>query len=151
MNANLNQYQRNHILTATPEQILLMLYDGAIKFCKQALNATHNEELPNKLEGIRKTLAIVTEFSDSLDHEIGGQIASDLDALYAFMVRELHAARRDDTGEHLENVLRLLSDLRETWAEAIEINKTEQAVLGKKQQAERAMADQTTNRVYAAG
>lgn len=151
MNANLNQYQRNHILTATPEQLLLMLYDGAIKFCKQALNATHNDELPQKLEGIRKTLAIVTEFSDSLNHEIGGQIAADLDALYAFMIRELHAARRDSSGEHLDNVMRLLIDLRETWAEAIDINKTEQAVLGKKQQADRAMSEQPSNRVYAAG
>ena len=151
MNANMNQYQRNHILTASPEQILLMLYDGAIKFCRQALIATEKNELQSKLEGIRRTLAIVTEFSDSLNHEIGGEIAADLDGLYSYMIRELHASRRDTTGDHLKIVERLLVDLRATWAEAIDICKTEQVMLAKKQQAVEERAGLFANRLSASG
>lgn len=151
MNANLNQYQRNQILTASPEQILLMLYDGAIKFCRQAIIATQGDKLPEKLEGIRRTLAIVTEFSDSLNHEIGGQIAADLDALYQFMVRELHAARKDINCEHLNNVETLLVNLRGTWAEAIEICKNEQVLQVKKHPAGEEASGDFANRLFAAG
>jgi flagellar protein FliS len=79
-----------------------------------------------KLGRISKTLAIITEFSNTLNHEIGGQIAADLDGLYQFMIRELNAARKDETGEKLKTVERLLVDLRETWGQAVDINREQQ-------------------------
>ena len=129
MNAYMNQYQANQILTASPEQILIMLYDGAIRFCRQAIAAGESGDTVTKLERISKTFAIITEFSNSLNHEIGGHIAEDLDGLYHFMLRELNAARNDPTGEHLRNVEKLLVDLRLTWGEAIEINRREQGTI----------------------
>lgn len=121
-----NQYQQNQIYTATPEQILLMLYDGAIRFTRQAMMAAENGNQAQKLERISKTMAIIVEFSNTLNHEVGGQIAADLDGLYQFMIRELNAARKDDTGEKLKTVERLLVDLRETWSQAVEINRGQQ-------------------------
>ena len=56
----------------------------------------------------------------------GGQIAADLDGLYQFMIRELNAARKDDSGEKLKTVEGLLVDLRETWGQAIDINHQQQ-------------------------
>jgi len=126
MNAYMNQYQQNHISTATPEQILIMLYDGAIRFTRQAIMAGENGNQVQKLERISKTLAIITEFSNTLNHEIGGQIAADLDGLYQFMIRELNAARKDESGEKLKTVEGLLVDLRQTWGEAIDINRQQQ-------------------------
>jgi flagellar protein FliS len=120
------QYQQNLINTATPEQLLLMLYDGAIRFTRQAMMASEKKNLAEKLGRISKTVAIVTEFSNTLNHEIGGQIAADLDGLYQFMIRELYAARKDETGEKLKTVERLLVDLRETWGQAVEINRQQQ-------------------------
>lgn len=125
----MNQYQTNQILTASPEQILIMLYDGAIRFCRQAIAASDTGNVAVKLEKISKTFAIITEFSNSLNHDIGGNIAADLDGLYHFMLRELNNARKDSTGEHLRNVEKLLVDLRLTWGEAIEVNKQEQGNL----------------------
>ncbi len=122
-----NQYQQNAIMTASQEQILLMLYDGAIRFCKQAIAANEANNLQEKLGRISKVFAIVTEFSDSLNHAVGGNIAADLDALYQFMLRELGKARKDESGKHLKVVLDLLTDLRETWGEAVEIYRHEQA------------------------
>jgi flagellar secretion chaperone FliS len=123
-----NQYQANQIATATPEQILLMLYDGAIRFLRRAIVASDQNRQVDKLAGISKCMAIVAEFSNSLNHEIGGKIAEDLDALYQFMIRELNTARNDDSGEHLKIVETLLLDLRDTWGQAVEINRQEQAM-----------------------
>lgn len=135
MNAYTNQYQQNQILTASQEQILIMLYDGAIRFCRQAIAANEENNLAEKLGRISKVFAIVTEFSNSLNHEIGGDIATDLDALYQFMLRELNLARKDETGVHLKNVEKLLVDLRKTWGEAVELNKQELGALAEKHNA----------------
>ncbi|SHO50780.1 flagellar export chaperone FliS [Desulfopila aestuarii] len=123
-----NQYQTNQIATATPEQILLMLYDGAIRFIRRAIVANDESKQVEKLQGISKCMAIVAEFSNSLNHDIGGNIAEDLDALYQFMIRELNLARNDNSGEHLKTVETLLLDLRDTWGQAVEINRQEIAV-----------------------
>lgn len=132
MNGYTNQYRENQIMTASQEQIMIMLYDGAIRFCRQALAASETKNIAEKLGRIAKVFAIVTEFSNSLNHEIGGMIAEDLDGLYQFMLRELNKARTDTTGEHLRTVEKLLVDLRLTWGEAIEINKKEQGVIVQK-------------------
>ena len=119
------KYLENQILSATPEQILLMLYDGAIRFTRQAIDALEAEDLPGFFHGVSKSMAIITEFSNSLDHTIGGTIAEDLEALYDFMARELSLANLHKDIEKLRVVETLLVDLRATWGEAIEINKQE--------------------------
>lgn len=127
MSGMINQYQHNQIATASPEQILLMLYDGAIRFTRQAMTGIDTNDMVAMRHGIKKTLAIVTEFSDSLDHEIGGKIAEDLDALYQFMIRELMACNIETDRSKLEDVERLLVDLRATWGEAVVIKRKEEA------------------------
>lgn len=126
MNAYVNQYQNNQILSASPEQILILLYDGAIRFCRQALLAMDNGDKKVQAEKISKTMAIVSEFANTLNHEVGGDIAADLDALYGFMTRELTRANLRNDRKALETVEDLLAGLRETWVEAIEINRSQQ-------------------------
>jgi flagellar secretion chaperone FliS len=118
-----SQYQENQVISASPEQILLMLYDGAIRFTRQAIFGMEEDNIALVHHGIKKSLAIVTEFSNSLDHAIGGEIAESLDALYNFMIRELTLANLHKDIEKLRVVERLLVDLRATWGEAVEINK----------------------------
>jgi flagellar protein FliS len=120
-----NQYQNNQIATASREQILLMLYDGAIRFCRQAEQAIKKDDIPAKGKFIGKAIAIISEFSDSLDHEVGGEIAENLDALYAYMLKELTTANIKNDPEPIDTVCTLLSDLRATWSEAIEINNSQ--------------------------
>jgi flagellar protein FliS len=122
---NMNQYQQNQVGTASPEQILLMLYDGAIRFTRRAIAGIEEEKPEMKLSGISKAMAIIAEFSNSLNHDIGGQIAEDLDALYNFMMRELTAANLKNDIEKLRNVEKLLMDLRQTWGEAVLLSKKE--------------------------
>lgn len=122
---NMNQYQQNQVGTASPEQILLMLYDGAIRFTRRAISGIEDNRPEMKLSGVAKAMAIIAEFSNSLNHDIGGQIAEDLDALYNFMMRELTSANLNNDIEKLRNVEKLLVDLRQTWGEAVLINKKE--------------------------
>ena len=117
-----NQYQQNQIATASREQILLMLYDGAIRFCKQASMAIKNNDTAEKGKYIGKAMAIISEFSTSLDHEIGGDIAKNLDALYSYMLTELTKANINNETQPIDNTCSMLCELRATWAEAIEIN-----------------------------
>ena len=125
-----SQYQQNQILSATPEQILLMLYDGAIRFTRQAMYGLEEENLTIFYHGIQKSMAIITEFSNSLDREIGGEIAENLDALYHFMIRELTLANLHKDIEKLRVVEKLLVDLRATWGEAVELNRNQQPPAG---------------------
>ena len=125
MNAYMNQYHNNHILNASSEQILIMLYDGAIRFTRQAVLGIEENKPSMKLEGISRAMAIIAEFSNTLDREVGGEIADSLDGLYHFMMRELTAARSESSVARLRVVEDLLLDLRSTWAEAIEINRKE--------------------------
>jgi flagellar protein FliS len=124
-----SQYQQNQIMSASSEQILLMLYDGAIRFIRQAIRGMEEENLTQFHYGIEKSMAIITEFSNSLNHTIGGDIAENLDALYDFMIRELTRANLHKDIKKLRVVEKLLVDLRATWGEAVEINNREQAPL----------------------
>ncbi|AGF79641.1 flagellar biosynthetic protein FliS [Desulfocapsa sulfexigens DSM 10523] len=124
---NHNQYQQNQINTASPEQILLMLYDGAIRFTREAIIGVEENRPELRVRGVSKALAIVVEFSNTLNHEIGGKIAEDLHDLYDFMIRELTSANISNDLTKLQNVEKLLVDLRQTWGEAVVINKKEKA------------------------
>jgi len=125
MNAYMGQYNNNQILTASPEQILIMLYDGAIRFCRQAMTAMDDGQRTLQGEKVNRAMAIICEFSNTLDYEVGGEIAEDLDALYGFMTRELINANLKNERKSLETVEGLLINLRATWVEAIEINRNE--------------------------
>jgi flagellar protein FliS len=122
MNAYTNQYKNNAILTASKEQLLIMLYDGAIRFVRQARFAIEESRVTDKVNAIGRAMAIISEFSNTLDHKIGGEIAADLGRLYDFMLRELVAANVASDKKRLAPVERILLDLRTSFAGAIEIN-----------------------------
>jgi flagellar protein FliS len=121
MNPYLHQYQNNQIATAKPEQILILLYDGAIRFVYRTATAIAEKNVEQKNLNINKTVAILSELSATLDHNIGGQIAADLAALYDFMIRELTAVNLTNNQNRLENVRTILSELRDTWAQAVKM------------------------------
>jgi len=122
MNAYSNHYQTNQVMTASPEQILIMLYDGAIRFVRQAQFAIEDGRQADKAIAIGKAVAIITEFSNTLDYEVGGEIALDLSQLYDFMIRELSAVNARSDAARLEPIEKILLDLREGFAGAAEIN-----------------------------
>lgn len=120
MNPYQNVYFQNQVQTASPEQLLVMLYDGAIRFLRQAREAMENGERILKMEKISRTISILTELSNTLDFEKGGEIAENLDGLYWFMIRDLTRANTQNDPEPLNVAEGILSDLRDGWVQAIE-------------------------------
>jgi len=123
MNAYSNQYRNNQVMTASSEQILIMLFDGAIRFVRQAGQAIEDGRRADKSVAINKTMAIVAEFSNTLNFEVGGAIADDLYRLYDFLLRELSAVNARGDRKRLDAVERILLDLREGFVGAIEANR----------------------------
>lgn len=126
MNGYTNQYLANTVLSASPEQLMLMLYDGAGRFLAQAIQAIEEGQVDKRAHFINKASAIVSEFAATLDRTQAPVLAEDLTALYGYMLRRMMQANLKNDTEPLVEVKGLLADLRATWAEAIEINRAEQ-------------------------
>lgn len=116
-----NQYQNTQITTATPEKILIMLYDGAINFTRLAVERMKQKDLAGKGLYIGKALAIVTELMNTLNHDVGGEIAARLEQLYVYVIDEYSKANLNNDPVPLENALKILTILRDTWREATDI------------------------------
>jgi flagellar protein FliS len=112
-------YQKTQVTTAKPEKVLLMLYEGAIKFNKLAILKMKEKNVAEKGKNISKTLAIVSELMNTLDHEKGGQLAADLENLYMFIMDKLIEANMYNKIEELEVVERLLTTLYTAWQDVV--------------------------------
>ena len=121
MYAPANQYRQMQVTTASPEKILLMLYDGAINFSKIAQDRMNRKDIAGKGTYLGKALAIVMELMNTLDHEVGGEIATNLERLYIYLIGEFTKANINNDSKSLENSIVILSHLRDTWVDAVEI------------------------------
>lgn len=119
MSYGLGAYKKTSIHTASKEQILLMLYQAAIKNCKKAIEAIDNKDIAKKGEFIGKLQDIVIELNNSLDFEIGGKVAEELSSLYDYMLFSSTQANIKIDKEPLEGCLNVLNILYEGWTEAV--------------------------------
>lgn len=114
------KYQKTSIVTASREKILLMLYEGAIRFIKQATVAMEKGKVAEKGTAISKATAILSELMATLDFKIGGQIAIDLENLYVFMIDKLIEGNINNDTACLQHVEKLLLTLYGAWKDVIE-------------------------------
>jgi flagellar protein FliS len=115
-----NRYKQASVQTATPAQILLMLYEGAIKNVKKATECLDRKDIAGKGAYIGKAHDIVNELVNTLNFEVGGNIARDLERLYNFMIEQLVKANSENSKECLQAVQKLLETLLAGWRGAIE-------------------------------
>ncbi len=118
-----NKYLEDKIKQATKEQLTLMLFDGAIKFCNMAITAVENKHIEKANYNIRKVENIILEFRATLNFDYN--IAKELDNIYEYLYNRLVQANIKKDKEILEEVLGHLRGLRDTWAEAMVIAKKE--------------------------
>lgn len=105
------------VIAASPHQLIVILFDGAILAVANALAHMNKDEIAAKGQAISKALSIIDDgLRASLDKNAGGQIAHNLDALYDYMSRRLFTANLKNDPAMLEEVLTLLRDLRASWA-----------------------------------
>jgi len=111
------RYREMEIKTATPEMVVVKLYEGALRFIRTAKTSQESGKIASRATAIAKTLAIVNELQHSLNLEQGGEIARNLDALYFFVTERLLEANVRGTVQPLEDASGVLSTLNEAWVE----------------------------------
>ena len=110
-------YANNRIMTATPGELTLMLYEGAIKFCNIAVEAMKKKELEKAHVNIIKVENIIMEFQTALKHEY--PVSKDFDQVYSYLMKRLVDANVKKDPEVLEEVLEHLRTMRDTWKEVM--------------------------------
>lgn len=114
------QYEKSRIMTASPGELTLMLYEGAIKFSNIAVMAIEKSEIEKAHINIRKVQRIIEEFQATLNHKY--PVAKDFDEVYSYLQRRLLEANVKKDKEIMEEILRHLRVMRDTWKEVMRIN-----------------------------
>ncbi len=109
------EYQRNEVATSNQGKLIIMMYDGAIKFVNMAIQAMEKNDIPGRGKYIQKTHDIINELSLALDLEKGGDISRKLEDLYQFILRQLTSANVKSDSKALESILKILNPLRDAW------------------------------------
>ena len=115
--ANAQVYKQQQILTATPEQLILMLYNGCIKFINDSVVAMKENDIQKAHNACIRAQDIVTELVASLNMEY--PISKELSALYEYASHELVTANLRKEPEHLDNAKMVITNIREGWIEAM--------------------------------
>lgn len=115
------QYNNSKILTASPAELTLMLYEGAIKFCNIAIAAVEQKDIQKAHDNIVKTEHIIDYFRQTLDMKY--EVAQDFERVYTYLSRRLIQANMKKDKEILEEVNQHLRDMRDTWKQVMEANK----------------------------
>ena len=116
-----SQYNNSKILTASPAELTLMLYDGAIKFCNIAIVAVEQKDIEKAHVNITKTERIVDYFRQTLD--MSYPVAEDFERVYSYLGRRLVEANIKKEKDILEEVNQHLRSMRDTWKEVMQHSK----------------------------
>lgn len=115
------QYQQNQLLTASPAQLLLAAYDGAIRFCRIGGEKMDEGNLELQSINLNKAIAIVCELMSTLKEDISPQLVANLRSLYTYIIEKLAHANLNQDKDALNEAIKLLTDFRQTWAQADQI------------------------------
>ena len=114
------QYNQNKILTASPAELTLMLYDGAIKFCNIAIMGVEQGDVQKAHNNIMKVQKIIEEFQITLNFKY--EIANDFNNVYNYLMKRLREANMTKDKAILDEVLEHLHTMRDTWKEVMRLN-----------------------------
>jgi flagellar protein FliS len=113
--ASPNAYQESAVLTASPGQLVVMLYDGILKFLRQADAALGENLIEATHDRLGRAEAIITELHATLDLS-QGKVAENLEGIYVFWKRMIWEIRRERDREKLARLLAMVRELRDAWA-----------------------------------
>ena len=115
-----NHYKQMAVKTASPGQILLMLYEAAIQNLRKAQICMENKDIAGKGKFIGKTHDIVNELTNTLNFEVGGDVARELERLYHFITGQLVKANIENSNEPLLSAQKILETLLGGWRVAVQ-------------------------------
>lgn len=110
-------YKRTSVTTSSQTQLIVMLYEGAIRFLRQALEAIERKDINVKANASDRALAIVQHLHLSLDMDRGVEISSELERIYGFVIAKIVDGSRQLSAKDLEEAIKVLDILRTAWAE----------------------------------
>lgn len=128
MSSPYQKYKQTQVVSASREKLLLLMYEGAIKFTKRAITAAEEKNVSDRCVAIGRAYDIVTELNNTLDHKVGGEIAKNLEQLYMFITEQFTKANINGTVEPLQNALKILETLYDGWVQAVERVKKEESM-----------------------
>ncbi len=111
------RYREEHVSGLSQKELILMLYDGAIKFAGEAKSAIEEKDFARSYKSIVKARDIVTELLCILNMEQGGEVGANLERLYIYVIGRLTEANFTQEISLLDNVLAIMGNLRSAWAE----------------------------------
>lgn len=114
------KYKTTSVQSASREKILLMLYEGCIKFIKMAITACEQKKIADRGLNIGRAYDIVMELNNTLDHKVGGDLARDLEQLYMFVTEQLTQGNIKGDPGHLQHALKVMETLYDGWVKAVE-------------------------------
>jgi flagellar protein FliS len=114
-NSAAQNYLRNTVMTASPEKLHLMLYDGAIRFCQQARDAVVRKDIEGSYRLLTRAQNIVLEMQNALKPSVDPVLCGRMSGLYSFIYRRLVEANIGKDLKALDDALRILQYQRETW------------------------------------
>lgn len=115
------QYQNSRILTASPAELTLMLYEGAIKFGNMAIIGMKQKDIEKAHVNLKKVQRIVAEFRATLDMKY--PVAQDFDRIYIYLEQRMTEANLTKDPEIMEEVVKHLRSMRDIWKEVMRLNK----------------------------
>lgn len=122
-----NQYLRNAVLTASPEQLHLMLLDGAIRYIRQGITGVESKSWEQAFNGFSRAQKIMLEMLNSLRHDVDPELCTRMSGLYSFMYQKLVDASVQRAVKPANEALDILIYQRETWVMLIEKLNSERA------------------------
>lgn len=131
MKAAYAKYKTTSVQSASREKLLLMLYEGCIRFMKQALIAIDKKDIAGRGMNIGRSFDIVNELNNTLNHAAGPEIAKSLEQLYMFISEQLTKCNATGQRKPLEDALKIMETLYSGWVEAIEKIKRDEHALNK--------------------
>ena len=114
------KYKQQAVQSASREKLLLMLYEGAIRFMKLSVIAIDKKDIAARGMNIGRAFDIVNELNNTLNHEVGGDIAKNLEQLYMFISEQLTKANATGQKKPLEDALKIMETLYSGWVDAVE-------------------------------
>jgi flagellar protein FliS len=110
-------YRQTEVQSRTPLELVVMMYDGALRFMAQARDAIERKDIHARQKAVSRALTIISELQSTLDMEKGGIISEKLDSLYVYINGRLIDASSKQDARPIEEATRLLTTLRDSWAE----------------------------------
>jgi flagellar protein FliS len=120
------EYQKGAVNGASPLQLVIMLYDGALRHMEAGKHAIQNRDLQKQNDSLQKAQKIIMELMSCLDMKQGGEVATNLLALYTYILNQLVQANIEDKTEPIDQSIAVLSDLRQSWKQIEESTRSSQ-------------------------